>query len=305
MIVDSLTSGDFVARATTEGVTIRTGPFVNRILTAPPELARVVHFLYGDFPLVEDAPADFDVRVELAHGIRRLVRPTIAFFADGRAPFHPFPRRLSLPLLEWGLNWCIYGQPQRYLVFHAAAVERRGAALILPGDSGSGKSTLCAGLVARGWRLLSDELALLDLDTRTLIPIARPVSLKNESIEVMQAFAPDARLGPEFADTRKGRLKHMRPPADSVRRTAEPARPAWIAFPAFKPGAGNALAAVPKAEALMRVAEHALNRGPFGIPGFEAVAWLAESCGCYDLVYSSLDATVAAFERLSEAGAAP
>jgi hypothetical protein len=41
-------------------------------------------------------------------------------------------------------------------------LERGGRALLLPAPSGSGKSTLCAGLAFNGWRLLSDELALLD-----------------------------------------------------------------------------------------------------------------------------------------------
>jgi HprK-related kinase A len=303
VIVESLALSDFAARAADAGVRIRTGPFVSRLVTRLPELARVVHFLYGDFALAEDAPVDFHVRVDFTGAVRRFLRPRIAFFADGTSPFYPFPRRLSLPLLEWGLNWCIYGQPQRYLTLHAAVVERRGAALILPGDSGSGKSTLCAGLVARGWRLLSDELGLLDLDRRALVPIARPLSLKNESIAVMQAFAPDIRLGPPFADTRKGRLVHIRPPADSVRRVAEPALPAWVAFPAYRPDAANALVPLPKAHGLMRLVEHALNLSPFGLRGFETVAWLAQSCRCYDFAYSSLEAAVETFERLADEGA--
>ena len=35
-------------------------------------------------------------------------------------------------------------------------------AVIVPGQSGQGKSTLCAALVARGWRHISDEFALMD-----------------------------------------------------------------------------------------------------------------------------------------------
>ena len=72
----------------------------------------------------------------------------------------------------------------RYLIIHAAVVERNGFALLLPAPPGSGKSTLCAGLIHHGWRLLSDELALIDPETATLQAIPRPVSLKLSLIHI-------------------------------------------------------------------------------------------------------------------------
>ena len=95
---------------------------------------------------------------------------------------------------------------------------------------------------------------------------------------------------------------HIRPPADSVRRVAEPARPAWVAFPAYRPDAANALVPLPKAQGLMRLVEHTLNLSPFGLRGFETVAWLAQSCGCYDFAYSSLEAAVETFEPPADQG---
>lgn len=48
------------------------------------------------------------------------------------------------------------------LPLHASAVEIDGRALAFAGISGSGKSTLAATLVARGHRLLTDDIAAID-----------------------------------------------------------------------------------------------------------------------------------------------
>lgn len=296
MTVGGLAPDDLAARMAGDGVAIRTGPFVSRIVSRLPELAPAVRFLYGDFPLAPDAPADFEARIERAPGVRGWIRPKIHFRGDGAMPFYPFPRRLGVALLEWGLNWCIWGQPQRYLVLHAAVVARAGRAAILPGDPGAGKSTLAAALVARGWRLLSDELALIDMERRALLALARPVSLKNESIAVMRAFAPDAQFGPAIPETRKGTISHMRPPPDSVRRVAEPAAPGWIVFPNYTPRARPEARAEPRARAFARIADQAINRTFFGADGFEALAWLVGQSDCATLTYSSLDDAVAWFD---------
>jgi hypothetical protein len=48
------------------------------------------------------------------------------------------------------------------LPLHASVLDVDGRALVLAGDSGAGKSTMAAALVARGFRILSDDLCLLD-----------------------------------------------------------------------------------------------------------------------------------------------
>src|SRR3546814_15972535 len=86
-------------------------------------------------------------------------------------------------MLEWGLNWCIGAHGHQFLIIHAAVIERNGLAAILPGAPGSGKSTLTACLVHNGWRLLSDEMALVSLQDGGLTALARPISLKNRRSE--------------------------------------------------------------------------------------------------------------------------
>jgi hypothetical protein len=50
-----------------------------------------------------------------------------------------------------------------WLAIDAVVVEREGRALALIGAAGSGKSTIAAHLLGRGWRLLADGVAFVDV----------------------------------------------------------------------------------------------------------------------------------------------
>jgi hypothetical protein len=177
-------------------------------------------------------------------------------------------------------------------------MEKQGGAVIMPAPPGAGKSTLCAALINRGWRLLSDELALINKASGALVPLCRPVSLKNESIHVIRKFEPDAVLSREVRDTMKGTVAHMRPPAASVAHSQVSARPAWIVFPKYQPGAPARLEPQPKARAFMRMVESSFNYSKLGPQGFEMMANLVDACDCYDFTYSNLDEAVAVFADL-------
>ena len=287
-----------------EGLCFRMGQFQVMLRCNFPHLARTFGILYADYPL---APAggftDFHVSLKPATGLRRWMRPQVSFDLDGHTPFKPLPAGQAFPLLEWGLNWCVSSAANAYLIIHAAVVEKNGFAAILPAPPGSGKSTLCAALINRGWRLLSDELTLVRIEDGRIAALPRPVSLKNASIDIMRAYAPDAVLSPKVFDTVKGTIAHMKPPTASVRRAGEAARPAWIVFPRYQAGAATRLASVPPAEAFLRLAENCFNYSALGIHGFEAVARLMHDCRCHDFTYSVIDEAIAAFAALADAAA--
>jgi len=54
------------------------------------------------------------------------------------------------------------------LAWHCAALERGGAAALLPGVSGSGKSTTTLNLLTCGFRFMADDAAFLRVKGRTL-----------------------------------------------------------------------------------------------------------------------------------------
>ncbi len=297
MIVADLPPRELARRLADAGLRLRTGPVVSSIQSPLGRVVQGVAQHYADYPIEEaESFADFHVRVAPPRSARRWLKPQVLFQFDAAQPFLPLPADQAFAMLEWGLNWCVSSHCHQYLLVHAATVERSGCALVLPGPPGSGKSTLCAALISRGWRLLSDELTLLDPVTGNVVPLPRPVSLKNASIAAIRQFYPAAELGPPVHDTAKGSVAHMKAPTDSVRRASELARPRWIVLPRYESAANAQLAALSKARTFMYLADHAFNYDVHGRRGFELLAQVVSGSDCFEFRYGTLHDAVAVID---------
>jgi HprK-related kinase A len=298
--IGSLSSGDLVRELADPGVWIRTGPFVTHVVSDVPAVTRGLALCYADHPLEEKTRfADFHVAVEKPRNVRRWLHPQVVFRLDNAVPFSPLPVEQAFPLFEWGLNWSITSVCHQYVTIHAAAIERHGCAVILPAPPGSGKSTLCAGLISRGWRLLSDELTLIDPAAFSVVPLARPVGLKNESIAVIRTFSGGAVIGEAVTDTAKGTVAHMKPPCESVGRAGEAAHPRWIVLPRYQADAPASIKSFSKATAFMQLAQQSFNYDLHGESGFKLLARLVDDCDCFEFTYSSLEEACGIFDALS------
>ncbi|MGY6277113.1 HprK-related kinase A [Methylomonas sp. MgM2] len=266
---------------------LKIGPFSVRVQSSIMAVHDGIDQLYGDYPrLTSDSFCDFYVRLFPPLGLRRLFRKQVLFAFDQFTPFKPLPYAQAYPLFEWGLNWCIAGYSHQYLIIHAAVVERYGKALILPGAPGSGKSTLCASLINSGWRLLSDELTLIDCVTGNIVPVPRPVSLKNQSIEIIRKTYPQCIFSPIVRDTLKGEVSLMKPPASAVLLADQIASPCLVVFPNYGEGVDLVVKNVSRGEAFMRLADLSFNYSTLGYQGFDVLAGLIARCRAYDFVYS-------------------
>jgi HprK-related kinase A len=282
-----------------QGLGLVTGPFRFLIQSSLPRVAHGLATLYGDFETGNFDFHDFHVRVAKPRSLRRWFRPQVNFWLDDFSPFKALPADHDMAQLEWGMNWCIAGHAHHYLMLHAAVLERNGQAVILPGDPGAGKSTLTAALTLSGWRLLSDEITIIDRDDGLIVPLVRPVSLKNDSIDVIRAFAPEAYVGDTAKDTHKGTVSHLKPPKASVLAMNLKARAAHIVFPRWRAGGGDPISTPhAKSDAFLHVANHAFNYDLLGSLGFELTAQLLDYCDCQNFEYSKLPDALNFFDRL-------
>jgi HprK-related kinase A len=282
------------------GVQVSIGPFLVRVRSDLSGVRDYLQTLYAEFPLRTATGGHFDVAVVATQGLRRWLRPQANLIVNGERPFLPLPGQLAGAVFEWSLNWCVGNQAHRWVAVHAAVLERNGRTLILSGESGAGKSTLCAALALNGWRLFSDEFALIDPDTGLLAPLPRPISLKNRSIEIVRQRAPGHVFGPEGVDIEEARFVHMKPPAESVRRSAESAAPGWIVLPRWKADTETTLQPLPKAQALLRLTDQSFNYNYLGTKGYACLVDLVGRCGCYTLEYSDLDDVLARLSTLAD-----
>lgn len=278
-------------------MSLRIGPAIFRIGSAWRGPLDSLARLYASYPAVKGEVADFTVRLEPAAFLRRWFRPSIFITGDhGLADAAPMGLEHGLLAAEMGMNLQMALGWRRHLLLHASSVEKDGKVLVMTGESGSGKSTLAAQLGERGWRLMGDEFALLDLANGQIFPFPRLISLKNGAIRVLTAEAPGDRMGPLLANTAKGDIRHLVPRADAIARMGEAAPPALLLFPRFGHEADMRL--VGQGEVFMRLTQASTNYVALGEQGFTALTRFVRTVPARAIDFPQGEVAITMVERL-------
>jgi len=280
-------------------MTVRIGPIQYRLASPLRRVWAELAHLYREYPQNDPQHCpEYEVQVVPTVWWRRFVRPQINIQADIMGPFLPLPENLGQVAFEMGMNYQVAMGLNRFLILHASSVERDGECVLFSAESGSGKSTLAAGLAYAGWRLLGDEFALIDPCSGLALPFPRPISLKNQAIDVMAAHAPAERFSRRYPGTPKGTLGYLLPPPESLACMDEPARPRCIVFPRFEPGSAPSVQRVLAPEAHILLVASSTNYQTMGEAGFAVMADLVGACPAYRITYPSMEAARTLVEQL-------
>jgi len=156
-----------------------------------------------------------------------------AIYVNGRE-FFPLRRKEQLGLgLMHATRSLLYAEGEYDVAFHAAMVAHGSSGVLLCAPREHGKSTLAGYLVSQGFDLLTDEPALLELDTSSVASLRLPVSLKQGSWPFLQQEWPQLGLAPIHVRSDGTKICLLHPPL--YRYPDQPQRLTSIVFSQYTP----------------------------------------------------------------------
>lgn len=256
------------------------GPVEVGIVSALAEIFDEFEELYAGQRI--DAPQRSNIiRIEVRAEPAGHWRRRYAVVGDGVELFDDLAADEVLPYVEWGINHRFLAARRPYLIFHAAALARGGAGVMLVGASGSGKSTLTAALAAEGWDYLGDEFALLDPHTLELHPFRKALCVKSGSFELVRSMGLQLWRKRGYVKAFKGEIGFIPP-----RHLSQPAGPVFLRSILLPHFAGVGLTAahrLPASRLAYMLAENAFNRDLVGPDLPRLLGRLATECTCLSL----------------------
>lgn len=294
-----------VRRALREGtLRLHLGPFVTALRSGNPYMLDYFLDMYRDCPVSigDDIVADYYLRVGAPNFVRRFVRRQVLPDPGFHFPTLPLPVHMAPLALEMGMNLSAALQCFRFTMFHAGVVAKGQDAVMIAAHSGGGKSTLTAALMEAGYRLLSDEFAVLRRDRVALMPYPRPVSLKNASVDVVRDMAGADALSKPLVGTPKGTVAYRRARASDIEAMHEESVPKLLIFPIFKENSSVTFSRVEPADAAMRLIAGSPNYQVVGQQAFETTMAMMDGLEAFEVGYGSTEDSVALVEDLLNGG---
>lgn len=194
-----------------------------------------------------------------------------------------------IPFVERLVLFRVLEQLKHLFQIHAGAVERDGKALLLPAPSGSGKTLLVLGLVKRGFKFLSDDVALVEPDRAFLQPLPMSPVVKGYAFSLLRAL--DLSVGADvYRNPLNGEKLYYFDLADiSSNPVGVPSSVRFIFFPSHNPTAESSLNPVSKAEAAARIIKNSLNFDASVTSRIDLVTRLVGKARCFDLRFKHMD----------------
>ncbi|UTW54141.1 HprK-related kinase A [Kordiimonas sp. SCSIO 12610] len=260
-----------------------------------------LHDMYRDYKFADHGSQlhDHYLDIRAPNVLRGLIKQQIVPDPGFQFPAVPLPEKMAALAFEMGLNISVALRTYRYLILHAGVVANSKGSVIISAASGGGKSTLTSLLMEKGFRLLSDEFGIVDLETVKLRPYPRPVSLKNESIEVVREIAGDDWISDIIKDGPKGDVAYRRARPNDIENSNIHASAKLVLFPKFEKGAVATLTKVKNADTVMRLLASSTNYQVIGEKAFTALNDLSSTAEAYEMVYGSSEDALRLFGEIS------
>ena len=193
-----------------------------------------------------------------------------------------------IPCLERLVLFRVLEELEHLFQIHAGAVERGGKAVLLPAPAGSGKTLLVLGLVKSGFKFLSDDVALVDMEKASLQPFPVSPVVKGYAFSLLREL--DLSIGADiYRNPLDGeKLYYFNLTDISPDPVGLPSSVRFIFFPHHDPAVESCLRPVSRAEAAARIIENSLNFDASADCFLDLVTRLVAGTDCFDLRFKQI-----------------
>ncbi len=194
--------------------------------------------------------------------------------------------QLGLGLLH-AARALLYAEAEYDLAFHASMVSDGEHGIMLSAPRECGKSTLAAHLVARDFSLVTDEPALLCLDSGFVASLRMPISLKEGSWALFQNDWPQLINSPVHLRSDGTKIRLLHPPPAGLSAASECLT--HIVFPRFSATSAPSVERLSPWHTLCLLNEGGLTLGKhLTLKGFEAFLRWVTVTPAYAFRYGSV-----------------
>lgn len=174
----------------------------------------------------------------------------------------------------------------RYARFHAGAVSFAHHGILLPGPKRCGKSVLTLGLLLKGGRYLSEDVAVLEHRSLHLVPFGAGVSLRRDGVTKFPELMGRWRPIPSACDGDPYEQVAFTSPDLVGARCAEFCPVTMIVFPVYDTGVRSArLEPLLPGQTVLRLLTNCIDLGTNVDRGLDIVIAVVEKAESYCLPY--------------------
>ncbi len=197
--------------------------------------------------------------------------------------------RAVIPELEAAINNQVLHTYTEYFQLHAGVMARDNRAVVFTGKSGTGKTSLAAALLARNWKYVCDEFALIDPDSLLVYPFPKPLSIKPSGLELIRKLELPICDQDWVSPKVDRRFTYVVPGEVRADCLAAPCAIDVILFATRRDHMPPRLTRLSESEAAMTLYRLGLNTQNLKRAGFDTAVALARRTRCYEVNLGSLE----------------
>ena len=186
------------------------------------------------------------------------------------------------------------------IVIHAAALSLGNGCVVFPGNCGVGKTTLSVALIKAGFKYFTDDTAILDRKTRSIVAAPASLRIKEGSWEIVEEMFQES-LTLTVHSSKDGRkIRYLVPPEGSLAQSIVAGDfVKALVFPKYSPESKTSIQPISRLDAIHRIQECGYDVGSCLSKArvVELLDWIKD-IDCYEMNIGSLSEAVSIVRRL-------